>query len=259
MIKQSWLNRCSSDPRPDVVFLVVDVVLEAGHAQQVAASGMPPAPALQQTKTRASPCRVTLSTKTTKLKPIHPERMLMRSWNISKPLQQITNLKTQHVQKRRCESKGVCETYRYPSFIEVGKTLLQLCVQNLLRNNDEPRQAVRKQRERLWLVFFMLKTHIRERISTAWGAVCLSVCVSSSLVFTVLSVCTACGFTCSTFRSGRWRSWPSSSWRRSAPAPAPSPRRIQTSSCGSLGGGCLGTASSLEEEKWFKHKVWIFY
>lgn len=35
---------------PDVVLLVVDVVLEAGHSQEIAASGMSPAPALQHKK-----------------------------------------------------------------------------------------------------------------------------------------------------------------------------------------------------------------
>lgn len=38
-------------------------------------------------------------------------------------------------------------THRDASFIKVGKTFLQLCVQNLLWNHDEPWQADRKQTE----------------------------------------------------------------------------------------------------------------
>lgn len=38
-------------------------------------------------------------------------------------------------------------TYRDASFIKVGKTFLQLCVQNLLWNHNEPWQADRKQTE----------------------------------------------------------------------------------------------------------------
>ena len=37
---------CTHTHTPGVVFLVVDVVLEAGHPQEVNASGVPPAPAL---------------------------------------------------------------------------------------------------------------------------------------------------------------------------------------------------------------------
>lgn len=35
-------------------------------------------------------------------------------------------------------------THRDASFIKVGKTFLQLCVQNLLWNHNEPWQAERK-------------------------------------------------------------------------------------------------------------------
>lgn len=42
---------------------------------------------------------------------------------------------------------GATNTHRDASFIEVRKTFLQLCVQNLLWDHNEPRQADRKQTE----------------------------------------------------------------------------------------------------------------
>lgn len=42
---------------------------------------------------------------------------------------------------------GATNTHGDASFIEVRETFLQLCVQNLLWNHDEPRQADGKQTE----------------------------------------------------------------------------------------------------------------
>lgn len=123
-------------------------------------------------------------------------------------------------------------------------------------------------------LFHIQSIQIKEHWSRAWGRVCIN---SSSGFWGLLYFCSlwggnarlclfpafqlgaGCGFTCWTSRSGRWRSWPSSSWRRTSPAPAPSPRPTQTSSCGSLCGGCLETVSFLEEGEKFKHFSRISY
>ena len=47
------LRTCVCVHTPGVVFLVVDVVLEAGHPQQITAFGVPPAPALRRRETLA--------------------------------------------------------------------------------------------------------------------------------------------------------------------------------------------------------------